>query len=372
MMHIENIFMDFNDFLIRNKYVIVDEQQKCVIMSPYMTSLKEKFNEIIYNYIHDIGFNKLSIPNFAHEDFFWSKLTWPQKYESLKEPAIIYCGGKRLHKAYIMSTKTDAYSTLIFKTLVQSHVDLPLKYFSINTAFNQCYFSDTLQKSSESIFFDMYWFDNELDTTEMINIINTYVISPIVKLLKIDVEIVKNVDGGLVFTDNFGDRVELCKYRVYTKDDTKQMNISYTSESGCVQHPFFINYQINETILWCFILTHFDKIGFKLPIMFIPFDVAIIPIYDNIHNVHIDTYLKSVEDYLVSNNIRFYVDNTFESIGAKHYKWEKLGIPIQIEVGYNEYSNNNISVINRYTGKRSKTGLAGILSEMTFFKNYWE
>jgi prolyl-tRNA synthetase len=49
---------------------------------------------------------------------------------------------------------------------------------------------------------------------------------------------------------------------------------------------------------------------------------------------------------------RVYFDRSDERIGRKFNKWEKIGVPIRIEVGKKEFENNMVSIFRRDEMKR--------------------
>ena len=120
----------FRDFLVKNGFLIIQDDYDCIILTGFLSSIKENYDRFVSDTINKAGFKKITTPLLVHEDLFLSKFNDIKRNESLKEPALLYLDGRRLHKAYVLSSELTPFSALIFKRSVHSHVDLPLLYYS--------------------------------------------------------------------------------------------------------------------------------------------------------------------------------------------------------------------------------------------------
>lgn len=347
----EHKIVTFNQFLLDNEFIIVLDNYDCCILSEYLTYLKKQFDNHIYKKIEEGGYKEISTPFFLHEDLFCAKKSDKEKYLNLNIPALLYNRGHRLKKGYVLSPTTDVFTSILFEHYVHSYRDLPFRVYSRVINFNSAKISDSFIKTFEyyiTVFASYVEPDNISKELQAIS----NIISQLFCTLKVDV-IRKDINQKVIYSVNIGDDdIILCDYTLLQSGATHLSKLLYSEKTGSSKHPSYISCRIYDSLFWYFLCFHFDGVGFRLPTMFLPYEVVIISI-NNHKNCAYDDYLSQIEESLNNNKIRFITDNsTTETVGEKHYKWEKLGIPLRLEVGYNECLKNNIIVINRYTRER--------------------
>ena len=85
--------------------------------------------------------------------------------------------------------------------------------------------------------------------------------------------------------------------------------------------------------------------------------------YFSPHNEQIKNYINPILDDLKNNNILFYFDNRDSlSPGFKFNEWEMKGVPLRIEVGMRDVSNNKIVVARRDNFEKNTFEKKNILS----------
>lgn len=363
---------DYNQFLEKNGFIIINENYNCVVLSEYLTSIKESFEKMVVKIIRTAGYKEISTPYFVHEDLYLAEKNDAERYKAFKEPVLLYQGGHRLKKAYVLSPELNVYSSLVFKGMVHAHSELPLKVFSRIVSFNPIKLSDSFVKSFESKSYEMDCYmsnDNKLEeTNRMSNIVDT-----IISELKLK-PVIKKEGGETLYFVNSGDKlIELCKYGSCISNWANTKNLSYTGKNGEIMHPQYANCRINDSLFWYFLFFHFDGFSLRLPVKFLPYEVVILPIYTPQHRQCIDEYTSQIGAVLAKNNIRFYLDSgPRKKLGEKYNKWRRFGIPLLIEVGNNEYKNRQITIINQYSRERKTIDLQEIIEEINISTNYWE
>lgn len=361
----------FYQFLRDNKYIIVRDNYDCCILSEFITSIKNLFDNYIYNLIKSIGYKEISTPIFIHEDLYLGKKSHSENYCDYKVPALIYQGGRRLKKAYILSPSIDIFAKILFEHSVHSYRDLPFRIVSRAFGFNSKNSLNPIYKPLEfSIIESISYVDSENIDKEIEIISNA--ISQLFNSLKIKVcKTIVNHET-IFYTKLCEENVILCKYGQTTTELESQLGLSYTGKYGNTKRPCGIICKIMESLFWYFLFVHFDGIGFKLPTMFLSYEVVIIPVYTH-KNDELERYISAIEGSLTNSNIRFFTDNSStESLGDKHYKWEKMGIPLRLEIGNKECEELNITVINRYAKERKVlNSYTEITAELIKALKYW-
>ena len=364
--------IDYNKFLAKNSFIKIFDNYNCVVISEYFTLIKKSFEKMVVKVIRNAGYKEISTPFLVHEDLFLAEKTDTERYKTFKEPVLLYQGGQRLKKAYVLSPEIIVYSSLLFKELVQSHCELPLKVFSRIASFNPIKLSDSFVKSFESNSFDMGCYLSNESMQEETNILSN-IVCTIINELKIK-PFIKKEGRETIYYTNHGDKViELCKYGSCLSNGTKIKGLSYTGKNGEIMHPQYANCRINDSLFWYFLFFHFDGVSLRLPIKFLPYEVVILPIYSSQHKQCIDEYAMLIGTFLTKNNIRFHIDSgPRRRIGDKHNKWVSSGAPLIVEVGYNECQSQLITIINMYSRQRKTIHLQEIIEELKSCTDYWE
>jgi len=98
------------------------------------------------------------------------------------------------------------------------------------------------------------------------------------------------------------------------------------------------------------IAVHGDDKGLRFPWKIAPIQVIIIPIgEDN----KVQNQAEKIKQELLENNISADIDNNSEKrLGEKLYFWEMKGVPLRIELGKKELSENKLTIFRRDQNER--------------------
>lgn len=93
------------------------------------------------------------------------------------------------------------------------------------------------------------------------------------------------------------------------------------------------------------IAVHGDDKGLRFPWKIAPLQVILIPIGED---TNIQTQAEKIKQDLLENNISADIDNDSEKRpGEKFYFWEMKGVPLRIELGKKELSENKLTIFRR-------------------------
>ena len=97
----------------------------------------------------------------------------------------------------------------------------------------------------------------------------------------------------------------------------------------------------------------------EFPLWLAPKQVVILPISDK----YLD-YAKSIENQLLNNNIRVYIDSRSEKVGAKIRDAELKKIPVMLIAGEKEESDCTASVRRRHKGDLGAKSVKDLIPEL--------
>jgi prolyl-tRNA synthetase len=121
------------------------------------------------------------------------------------------------------------------------------------------------------------------------------------------------------------------------------------------------------------VMVHGDNKGLVLPPRVAHYQVVIVPIYSKKDNDKILEYTSSVIDQLKKAGIRYKLDDrdNYKS-GWKCNHWEVKGVPIRLDIGMRDVTNNVVSVARRFDGEKYEKPVEGLgdllLEELEFIQ----
>ena len=124
----------------------------------------------------------------------------------------------------------------------------------------------------------------------------------------------------------------------------RRFNLTYKDENGLQQTPICIHrapLSTHERFIG-FLIEHF---GGNFPLWLAPVQVAILPVSDKTND-----YAKSIEQKLKDSDIRVFLDDRSDKIGAKIRNAEINRINVMLIIGPKEQENSTVSVRRKFSG----------------------
>ncbi len=127
----------------------------------------------------------------------------------------------------------------------------------------------------------------------------------------------------------------------------KKFNIKFKKADGTEDYAWMTCTGNGGRLLAAVIGTHGDDHGLILPPKIAPYQVVIIPIFKPNNKKEVMNFCRNIEERLTSKGIRVLIDDSDENIGSKFYEWEIKGVPVRLEIGSKEVSNNEVTLFRR-------------------------
>jgi prolyl-tRNA synthetase len=139
---------------------------------------------------------------------------------------------------------------------------------------------------------------------------------------------------------------------------SKAFDIKYVGKDNKEHLTFTSSWGISTRLIGGIIMSHADDDGLILPPSIAPYQVVIIPIlYSQSITKDMHDYCSQLQAALDDFGVRSHIDYSDNSNSDKIWKWIKKGVPIRIEIGPKELSNNALTLIRRDIGKASKVSI---------------
>ena len=259
------------------------------------------------------------------------------------------------------TSETPMYT--MFSLWIRSHADLPLKTFQIvNTFRYENKQTRSFIRVREIHFFEAHTVHkNEDDATKQIEE-DAKMVQHILHELCLP-----NIISKRPIWDTFpgawyttaadvimpnGRTLQVGTYHHYRDQWAKSFDLKYEDENGDSQFCHQTTFGMSERLLGAIVGLHGDDQGLIFPPSVSPIQVIIMPIASHISE-DVMVYAKKIESDLRKVGIRTKIDDRNIRPGTKHYDWEIKGVPIRLEIGPRDISDNKCVISLRTGGKES-------------------
>ena len=147
---------------------------------------------------------------------------------------------------------------------------------------------------------------------------------------------------------------------------SRGFNIKYLSEAGKEEYVFTTSWGVSTRLIGGLIMTHSDDNGLVLPPRLAPQQVVILPIiHHETDRPGIMLYCEKLAETL--KNIHYHhqplgvtIDTRELSGGEKNWHWVKKGVPIRLEIGNKELSNDTVFMGRRDQDHKDRKAISRI------------
>ena len=109
---------------------------------------------------------------------------------------------------------------------------------------------------------------------------------------------------------------------------------------------------------------HGDDRGLIVPTIIAPIQCVVIPIHSKTNQDQVNNKAEEIVIMLKQAGIRTFLDaDSTKSMGEKFYYWEMKGVPLRIDLGAKEVSENRCKIVIRGISDKREVNLSNIVSE---------
>ena len=144
----------------------------------------------------------------------------------------------------------------------------------------------------------------------------------------------------------------------------KVFGVEFTNESNEKEYVWQTSWGLSTRTIGGLIMVHSDDKGLVLPPKIASIQAVIIPIWKDDETKTL-VLKKARELYNILNEShkgKIVLDEEDTRSGEKHYKWEKKGVPIRIEIGPRDIEEGSVVLVRRDTSEKIKVKNEEIIS----------
>lgn len=143
---------------------------------------------------------------------------------------------------------------------------------------------------------------------------------------------------------------------------SKAAEIGFTNNQGTREYAWTTSWGVTTRLIGTLIMVHSDDNGLVVPPRIAPSHLVIIP--SGKQAIEVQSYCYSLQQELQKNlyhgdAIKVIVDDRDMTSGGKKWHWIKKGIPICVEIGPREVSENTVTLFRRFPDVQSKEKMSG-------------
>ena len=337
----------------------------CMVIRPYGYALWEMVQSSLDKMIKDTGHQNAYFPLFIPESFLKKEAKHVEGFAP--ECAVVtYGGGKELEEKLIVRPTSETIINHMFSKWIHSHRDLPMllnqwanivrwemrtRLFLRTTEFlwQEGHTAHATEKEAEE------------EARKMLDVYKT---------LSQDFLAVPVIDGIKTENQRFAGAVNTYCIEGLMKDGkalqmgtshylgqnfARAFDTKYQDQSGQLQYVHQTSWGVSTRLIGAIVMTHHDEKGLKLPPKIAPTQIVIVPIYKEASDKEI--VLKKCKEIknTLDENFRVKIDDRDQySPGWKFNHWELKGVPMRLNIGPKDVSNNVVEIVRRDTGEKLK------------------
>ena len=126
---------------------------------------------------------------------------------------------------------------------------------------------------------------------------------------------------------------------------SKAFGVSYLDSDGKIKNPYQTSWGVSTRLIGAVIMVHGDDNGLVLPPFVAPIQIVIVPIQMNKEGVM--AKCNEVYETLTNAGLRVKLDKSDKTPGWKFNEYEMKGVPLRIEIGPKDVTNNHLVLVRR-------------------------
>jgi len=147
----------------------------------------------------------------------------------------------------------------------------------------------------------------------------------------------------------------------------KAFDVTFQTADGGLDHVWSTSWGVSTRLIGGLIMTHGDDAGLVCPPRLAQWQVVIVPIWkSDSEQAQVAEAAHKIAAELRGQGIRVHVDlRDGMKPGAKYYEWEGRGVPLRLELGPRDLTNQSAMLARRTGGPKEAVPLAGLAARLT-------
>jgi prolyl-tRNA synthetase len=349
----------------------------CMVIKPNGYAVWERLQSELDRRFKATGHKNVYFPLLIPESFLKREAEHVEGFAP--ELAVVtIAGGKKLEEPYVIRPTSETIIGHFFARWIQSYRDLPMLLNQWANVVRWELRTRMFLRTSEFLWQEGHtahasW---EEANAEVLKILGLYaevaedvMAMPVIQGVKSRAEKFAGADRSFCIEAMMKNGLAL---QAGTSHDLgqnfgKAFNVQYQSKEGKLEYVWQTSWGVSTRLIGGLIMSHSDDKGIVLPPKLAPTKVVVVPIYrKDVEKGPVMEQVDKVAAELNGKGIETHVDSREEqSPGAKFFHWERLGVPVTIEIGPRDVASGSLVVKRRDTGTKQPMPMAEALGAVT-------
>lgn len=330
-----------------------------IVIRPYGYAMWEHIRDILDAKIKKTGTQNASFPLLIPESFLKREAEHVEGFAP--ELAVVtHAGGKELEEPLVIRPTSETMIHYMFARWISSWRDLPLKINQWANVMRWEMRPRAFLRTTEFFWqeghtahetHEQAWEMTQLMLSEYVDLAHSYLAIPVIAGTKSEQEKFPGAEKTLTFEGVMqdGKALQMGTSHLLSQSFAVSFNIQFQNREGVLAHPYLTSWGATTRLIGAVVMVHGDQKGLVLPPKIAPIQVVIIPIFKA--NESREAILNAVHEIaksLSEQGIRVFVDaDDHKTPGAKFWHWEIKGVPLRLELGPRDLSQNKAMVTDR-------------------------
>jgi len=376
----ENYSEWYNQLVQRAELADYAPVRGCMVVRPYGWSLWENIQAALDRRFKATGHVNAAFPLFIPMSFIEKEKEHVEGF-SPELAVVTIGGGSVLEEPLIVRPTSETIIGYMYSKWIQSYRDLPLL---INQWGNVVRWEMRTRLFLRTL--EFYWQEGhtahatqeeaEQETLQMLDIYTDFAVNeaavPVIPGRKSETEKFAGAVRSYTIEAMMGDAKALQAGTSHNlgQNFAKAFDIQYLDENNTLQYCWTTSWGLSTRFIGAIIMTHGDDQGLMMPPRLAPIQVVIVPIFrKDEEQEKVMAVVEKVKQDL--SGFRVKVDDRTEvTPGFKFNQWELRGVPLRIEIGPKDVTNQSVALARRdFPGRDGKSfvpqaGIATTVEQM--------
>jgi prolyl-tRNA synthetase len=330
-----------------------------IVFEPNGYAIWEKIQSILDSKFKATGHRNVSMPMLIPESLMEKEGELLDGFSP--EAAWVTIGGeKQLKERLCIRPTSESIFSDYYSKKVSSHKDLPMKYNQWCSVIRWEKETRPFLRTREFLWQEGHTVHATKEEAEeevqlMIGVYRDFIENTLAIPVITGIKTESEKFAGAVYTMTVealmfnGVSLQSATSHYFGQKFAKAFDITFADKDSKKQYAYQTSWGISSRIIGGIIMVHSDDKGLVLPPAVAPYKVVIVPI---LNTDKICFVADNICDRLNGAGISSHIDNRDKSAGFRFAESEVSGIPIRIEIGEKDLSDNTFTIVRRDNGEK--------------------
>ncbi len=344
----------------------------CMIIKPYGYALWENMVRVLDGMFKETGHENVYFPALIPESYLHREAQHVEGF-SPECAVITHGGGKELDEPLVFRPTSETIIWQTYADWVESYRDLPLLY---NQWANVCRWEMRPRLFLRTREF-LWQEGHTAHSTSEEAVEETLRMLEVYRAFAEETLALPVYPGVKTESERFPGAVDTYSIEAMMRDKkalqagtshflgqnfAKAFNVTFQNDKGEREYVWGTSWGVSTRLVGAVVMGHGDELGLRLPPRIAPFQVVIVPVYQDASRERVLAAARELAAALKPVARVKLDDRDNLKPGFKYNEWELCGVPLRIELGPKDLDQSQCVLARRTGGKKRPAALDGIVA----------